>query len=67
MPEQSFPIQVVGVDYLCDVCRQGKMEQNGNIILTTAPPQFPHKCSNCGYSQTFTERYPTVRHQRVDT
>ena len=67
MPEQQFPIQIVGVDYICDVCGQGKMEQNGNIILTTNSPQIPHKCPNCGYERTFFERYPTVRYQRVDT
>lgn len=66
MPEQIFPIEVVGVDYICDNCGQGNMEPYGNVILTCDPPRIPHKCSNCGYDQSFTERYPAVRHQRVD-
>lgn len=67
MPEQLFPIKVVGVDYICDACGQGNMEPYGNEILTSYSPRFPHKCSNCGYKQSFTERYPAVRHQRVDS
>ena len=67
MPEKTFPVQVVGVDYICDVCGQGKMEQAGNVVFTTHPPQIPHKCSNCDYERAFIERYPTVRHQRVGT
>jgi hypothetical protein len=45
------------IDERCPVCRNGWMRPTG-IVLTTEPPQYPHKCHSCGYEQTYPIRYP---------
>ena len=61
MSEQEYKIKPVGVKYICDVCNEGKMLPDGDIVLTSYPPQFPHKCDNCGHKENFTVKYPNVR------
>ena len=34
------------------------MEPDGNIVLTTEPYLYPHKCNNCGYMENYPFRYP---------
>jgi len=69
MAEQKFELKVVGVDYVCDRCNKGHMLPNSNSMLMSDPPKFQHACNNpdCKNVQWFTERYPTVRHERVTT
>ena len=64
MAEQTFQIEVVGVDYVCDKCNAGTMHPHGQIAYMTDPIKIPHKCNNCGAIKNFSERYPTVRHLR---
>lgn len=42
----------------CDKCEIGIMERNGNIILTSEPPLYPHKCNNCGHEEAYAVIYP---------
>lgn len=63
MPLEQLPLRPVQVKYVCDVCGEGEYLPTG-IMLTSNPPQFPHECDSCGDSQTFTEKYPTVRYAR---
>lgn len=58
MPEVR-QTQVNQVDEKCPVCGNGWMRPTG-IVLTTEPPQFPHKCSACGYDQTYSVKYPYI-------
>ena len=37
------------------------MVEDGHIILTTDPPQYPHKCNNCGCKKNYYIRYPYQR------
>ena len=65
MAERRFAIKVVGVDYVCDDCGTGIMQPHGDVAWMTNPVQFPHKCSHCGATKAFPERYPTLRYERM--
>ena len=41
------------------------MIMDGNIVLTTYPAQYPHKCNKCGCRKTFDRMYPF--HKYVQT
>ena len=56
MPEVR-ETRVQQVDQRCPVCNKGWMRPTG-IVLTTEPPQYPHKCSSCGYEAVYPMRYP---------
>jgi DNA-directed RNA polymerase subunit RPC12/RpoP len=62
--EREFETTPYGVDYICDRCHTGLMEAHGKTAWLTDPIQHPHRCTNCGHEQAFTERYPTVRWRR---
>ena len=49
--------KVLMVHMKCNKCGNGLMLRNGNIILTTDPPKFPHKCNNCGYTDSYYNQY----------
>lgn len=55
-------VQATQVDERCPKCGQGWMRGTG-IVLTSNPPQYPHKCTNCGYTQTYGVQYPYIVHQ----
>lgn len=61
MPEVR-QVQTHQVDERCPICGQGWMRPTG-IVLTTDPPQYPHKCTNCNYGQTYSVSYPYIIHQ----
>lgn len=42
----------------CDKCGVGKMERDGNMVLTSNPPLYPHKCDNCGHKEVYPVTYP---------
>ena len=65
MPERTYEIKPVGVDYVCDKCNTGVMVHNSGIALMCNPPQFVHVCSNCGHEQQMLEVYPTLRWERA--
>lgn len=64
MAEQTYEVRTVGVDYICDECRTGKMEPTG-IMLPTYPPRWRHKCSHCNETADLSQQYPTVRYERA--
>lgn len=61
MPIEVSPMKSVQIDYKCDYCGSGYMRPTG-IMLTSYPPQFPHRCNKCGVSMTFVEEYPIARY-----
>lgn len=62
MAEKETAILVpVKVEYECDACKQGYMEQHGSIMLMSNPPLIPHRCRHCGATQNLPDKYPTVR------
>ena len=64
MSEKKFELKAFGVDYVCDKCGDGLMEQTG-IFLPVDPPLWKHKCSKCGHEQNMHDKYPAVRYVRV--
>lgn len=65
MSEREFPARVVGVEWVCSVCRIGTMVATGAILASSDPVLFPHVCDNCSASQNLTDRYPTFRVKRA--
>ena len=63
--EQTRPVQVVRVVYICDSCGIGEMRASGGE-LTSYPPQYPHACTHCGSIKTFRGvAYPRIEY--IDT
>lgn len=44
---------------LCDKCGKGHMRPT-DLMLTSNPPQYPHRCDNCDAHQNFFRCYPYV-------
>ena len=65
--EERKVVRNIKVDYKCPKCEIGYLIPTGNV-LTTYPPQFPHKCNNlqCDYGQTFSDKtYPYIDHEEI--
>jgi|APSaa5957512493_1039668.scaffolds.fasta_scaffold00751_3 hypothetical protein len=58
MPIKTLPAKTYVNKYICDECGQGEMVRHNDIVLTSYPPQFPHKCTNCDEIKNFFEVYP---------
>ena len=59
MPELSKEVCTYSVSYICDECGKGEMRATG-VMLTSNPPQFPHKCNSCGVEKVFRAKYPQI-------
>lgn len=57
MPETRREVKTYLVDYVCDKCHDGFMEQTGKVLCIN-PPRYTHKCNKCGDKKTFITRYP---------
>ena len=60
MPERRFPVQPVGVAYLCDECKKGLAIVTPRAITVVGQDGIPHKCQNCGKEYLFNKKYPIV-------
>ena len=60
--EQKVECTLFIVEYLCPNCKIGKLTHSG-MVLTSNPPQYPHNCSNCNYTETFTKIYPSISYE----
>lgn len=58
MGEVVAEVKTLIVHMKCNKCGNGLMLKDGNIILTTDPPKYPHKCNNCGYQENYFVTYP---------
>lgn len=48
----------IEVDFECPECKNGKLRPTGEE-LETFPIQYPHKCNECSYTETFVDiQYP---------
>jgi len=66
MPKQREPVQAYIEDYICDVCGEGKMRNDG-FSYDTNPPSYPHKCDKCGNVDKFCKvRYPRIVHEKIN-
>lgn len=48
----------------CNEC--GTEMEQGDIVLCTYPPQYPHICPKCGFRITTDIKYPNVRYENID-
>jgi hypothetical protein len=60
--EEVRKVETTQVDQKCPVCQQGYMRPTG-ITIDVNPPQFPHKCTNCGWENVYSIRYPYIVQQ----
>ena len=58
MSELVAEAKTLIVHMKCEKCGKGIMERFGNTELATYPPQYPHKCNNCGNVENYTTTYP---------
>lgn len=58
MTERRFPIEVQGIEYVCDECGKGTMQPHGQTVCIGP---VPHNCDHCGARRTFGESYPLDR------
>ena len=70
MAERDFEVKAVGVDYVCDACGTGVMQQSGKMITEGVladnwGPKWPYKCPKCGHTVTLDVSYPFIKHVRV--
>jgi hypothetical protein len=62
MAQIEFPIEMVGVAYLCDECG-AEMTADGPMNWTV-PATYPHACPN-GHKATLLNSYPNTGWRRV--
>ena len=59
--------KVVTVHMKCDECKEGYMVRDDNIVLTTYPAQYSHKCNKCGSKKIFYKIYPYQKYIQTET
>jgi hypothetical protein len=59
MSEVEREVSTFKVDYRCDHCPDGVMRPTG-IVYDNVPPRYPHYCTACGHTETFSYRYPMI-------
>ena len=58
MSEMVAEAKILIVNMVCNKCKKGIMECYGNVVLTTYPESYPHKCKNCGNVENYNQTYP---------
>ena len=61
MAEFVAEAKVFVVHMKCEKCGEGIMVPFGDVALMTYPPQYPHKCINCGNVENYAAIYPKHR------
>lgn len=59
MSAHQTEVKTYRVTYHCDKCNNGMMRHDG-IVLTSAPPKYPHTCVTCGDKKNFDCVYPKI-------
>jgi hypothetical protein len=61
--ETHTKVESFEIDYRCDECGEGMMRPTGRC-MESYPPQYPHSCTVCKATKTFTnKRYPHIVHE----
>jgi hypothetical protein len=58
-------VDTIKVDFKCPKCNTGFLRPTGRV-LTSYPPQYPHRCNNpeCDYNETFSDKtYPHLDYE----
>jgi len=64
MPETKKEVKPVLVEYICDVCGEGKMVKTERSY-PMKPPKFEYQCNKCGEINNFFKSYPTVEYEEI--
>lgn len=64
MGKETYTVETQVTQYRCDECGYGYLEPTGRM-LTSIPPQYPHRCSHCGAMKTFKAKYPLTAYVPV--
>jgi len=65
MGEISQEVRTFEVHYICDECGKGEMKASGACLMSN-PPQFPHRCQECGAEKTmFNKAYPFTTYEKI--
>jgi len=65
MPEVKRPVQAIEVNYVCDQCDHGMLEQTGEPDPKTG--ETVHRCMICGHRQSFRwQHYPRIEYVGLD-
>ena len=66
MPEQTHKVETYRIEYICDECRVGVMEQTG-LMKPSIPPFVEHRCPICEATQWFRNKcYPITTYEYID-
>ena len=52
------------VRMVCDKCGAGYMMPTGEV-MTTFPLKYPHKCSQCGFLDSYLDVYPRMEYHET--
>jgi len=64
--EEIKEVKTFKVDYKCPKCGKGYLRPTGTV-LTSYPPQYPHKCTKCDYMETFMDKtYPYYTYKEIE-
>lgn len=62
----SKELRVLQIDHICDRCDDGQYRPTG-VAYASFPPQYLHKCNNCGDKRSFGETFPVIRYAEAGT
>lgn len=63
--ERQFKVKPVGIKYICDKCKEGEMNQTGQMQMYDDYATFIHKCSHCEHKLELKEKYPLIRYKQI--
>ncbi len=46
--EKRTEVKTYKVELVCESCDKGTMESCAGVVLQSHPPQYPHRCTECG-------------------
>ena len=64
MSERETKVETYQVRLFCDGCADSEMEFTGAVLMSN-PPQYPHRCPNCGKVTHERTKYPLTRHKEI--
>lgn len=65
MAEVMVDVKTIKVDMICEMCGNGRMRPNGQVV-TTLPPWYMHYCTDCGYGAEFPVQYPYFKYEEIE-
>ncbi len=62
--EKRTEVKTVKVELICESCNKGTMESCDGSVLMSNPPQYPHRCTECGAERHITGiTYPYMEYK----